>query len=154
MAWQSTVNSPEATIRTSMKTDPTADYLLADWLAHAERLHPKTIDMGLARVKTVADRMGLKFDCPIITVAGTNGKGSTCAMLEAILGEAGYRTGVYTSPHLVDFEERCRIRGDIVSATDLAAAFARVEWARSQNDDVSLSYFEFTTLAIMQLILP
>ena len=153
MAWQSTVNSPEATIHTSMKTDPTADYLLADWLAHAERLHPKTIDMGLARVKTVADRMGLKFGCPIITVAGTNGKGSTCAMLEAILGEAGYRTGVYTSPHLVDFEERCRIRGDIVSAADLVAAFARVEWARSQNDDVSLTYFEFTTLAIMQLLM-
>ncbi len=127
---------------------------LADWLAHAERLHPKTIDMGLARVKAVADRMGLKFDCPIITVAGTNGKGSTCAMLEAILLEAGYRTGVYTSPHLVDFEERCRIRGDIVNATDLIAAFARVDWARAQNDtEISLTYFEFTTLAIMQLMM-
>jgi len=135
---------------------------LADWLAHAERLHPKTIDMGLARVKTVADRMGLKFDCPIITVAGTNGKGSTCAMLEAILLEAGYRTGLYTSPHLVDFEERCRIRGDIVNATDLVAAFARVDWARSQENtqiegeiegDISLTYFEFTTLAILQLIM-
>ncbi len=137
-----------------MKNDPTADYLLADWLAHAERLHPKTIDMGLARVKTVADRMGLKFDCPIITVAGTNGKGSTCAMLEAIFLAASYRTGVYTSPHLVDFEERCRLRGDIVSATDLVAAFARVEWARSQNDnEISLTYFEFTTLAIMQLLI-
>ena len=135
---------------------------LADWLAHAERLHPKTIDMGLARVKTVADRMGLKFDCPIITVAGTNGKGSTCAMLEAILLEAGYRTGLYTSPHLVDFEERCRIRGEIVNATDLVAAFARVEWTRSQKDalnegevevEISLTYFEFTTLAIMQLMM-
>jgi dihydrofolate synthase/folylpolyglutamate synthase len=136
-----------------MKTDPTAHYLLADWLAHAERLHPKTIDMGLARVKTVADRMGLKFDCPIITVAGTNGKGSTCAMLEAILLEAGYRTGVYTSPHLVDFEERCRVRGDIVGAADLVRTFARVEVARSQNDEISLSYFEFTTLAIMQLLM-
>jgi dihydrofolate synthase/folylpolyglutamate synthase len=136
-----------------MKTDPIADYLLADWLAHAERLHPKTIDMGLARVKTVADRMGLRFDCPIITVAGTNGKGSTCAMLEAILGEAGYRTGVYTSPHLVDFEERCRVRGDIVSAPDLVTAFARVEAARRQNEEISLTYFEFTTLAIMQLLM-
>ena len=137
-----------------MKTDLTADYALADWLAHAERLHPKTIDMGLARVKTVADRMGLQFDCPIITVAGTNGKGSTCAMLEVILLEAGYRTGVYTSPHLVDFEERCRVRGDIVNATDLIAAFYRVERARNQsNDEISLTYFEFTTLAIMQLLM-
>ena len=126
---------------------------LADWLAHCERLHPVAIDMTLERVKIVADRMGLKFSCPIITVAGTNGKGSTCAMLEAILLEAGYRTGVYTSPHLVDFEERCRIRGDIVNATDLTAAFARVEGARAFNgDEITLTYFEFTTLAIMQLL--
>ena len=126
---------------------------LDDWLAHCERLHPVTIDMGLERVRAVADRMGLKFDCPIITVAGTNGKGSTCAMLEAILLEAGWRTGVYTSPHLVHFEERCRVRGDIVKASDLIANFARVESARCQNDDeVSLSYFEFTTLAILQLL--
>ncbi|MBH1958051.1 bifunctional tetrahydrofolate synthase/dihydrofolate synthase [Polaromonas sp.] len=127
--------------------------LLADWLAHCERLHPKSIDMGLDRVRAVAERMGLKFDCPVITVAGTNGKGSTCAMLEAILMESGYRTGVYTSPHLVHFEERCRVRGDIVSATDLVAHFASVERARCQNgDEISLSYFEFTTLAILQLL--
>ena len=135
---------------------------LADWLAYAEHLHPKTIDMGLARVKTVADRMGLRFDCPIITVAGTNGKGSTCAMLEAILLEAGYRTGLYTSPHLVDFEERCRVRGDIANATDLVAAFARVDLARCLKDslkegdiegEISLTYFEFTTLAIMKLLM-
>ncbi len=126
---------------------------LEDWLAHCERLHPTTIDMGLERVRVVADRMGLRFDCPVITVAGTNGKGSTCAMLEAILLEAGYRTGVYTSPHLVHFEERCRVRGDIVNASDLIACFARVERARSQNgDEVSLTYFEFTTLAILQLL--
>ena len=136
----------------SMQNPPTPEDTLADWLAYAERLHPKTIDMGLTRVKTVADRMGLQFDCPIITVAGTNGKGSTCAMLEAILLEAGYRTGVYTSPHLVDFEERCRVRGDIVNATDLIAFFARVEEARCQNDEISLTYFEYTTLAIMQLL--
>jgi dihydrofolate synthase/folylpolyglutamate synthase len=126
---------------------------LADWLAHCERLHPKTIDMGLERVRAVAERMGLKFDCPVITVAGTNGKGSTCAMLEAILSQAGYRTGVYTSPHLVHFEERCRVRGDIASAADLVPRFARVEAARTQNGaDISLSYFEFTTLAILQLL--
>jgi len=124
---------------------------LDGWLAHAERLHPKSIDMGLDRVRAVAERMGLKFDCPVITVAGTNGKGSTCAMLEAILMASGYRTGVYTSPHLVHFEERCRIRGDIVKAADLTANFARVESARVLNgEEVSLTYFEFTTLAILQ----
>ncbi|MBK5205657.1 MAG: bifunctional tetrahydrofolate synthase/dihydrofolate synthase [Polaromonas sp.] len=126
---------------------------LDDWLAHCERLHPKSIDMGLERVRAVAQRMGLAFACPIITVAGTNGKGSTCAMLEAILLQAGYRTGLYTSPHLVDFEERCRVCGDIVKATDLIACFARVEAARTQNGhEISLSYFEFTTLAILQLL--
>ena len=126
---------------------------LADWLAHCERLHPQAIDMGLARVKAVADRMGLAFECPVITVAGTNGKGSTCAMLEAILLQAGYRTGVYTSPHLIDFEERCRVRGDIVNAIDLIANFSRVEKARSTNgSEISLSYFEFTTLAILSLL--
>jgi dihydrofolate synthase / folylpolyglutamate synthase len=126
---------------------------LDDWLAHCERLHPKIIDMGLERVRAVAQRMGLAFACPVITVAGTNGKGSTCAMLEAILLQAGYRTGVYTSPHLVHFEERSRVRGDIVNATDLIACFARVERARGLNgDEISLSYFEFTTLAILQLL--
>ena len=133
-----------------LKTTPTT---LPEWLAYCEQLHPKSVDMGLARVKTVADRIGLAFGCPIITVAGTNGKGSSCAMLEAILGEAGYRTGVYTSPHLVDFEERCRVRGEIVNAADLATYFARVESHRAQKDaEISLTYFEFTTLAILQLL--
>ncbi len=133
-----------------LKTTPTT---LPEWLAYCEQLHSKSIDMGLARVKTVADRMGLAFDCPIITVAGTNGKGSSCAMLEAILGEAGYRTGVYTSPHLVDFQERCRVRSEIVSATDLVANFALVEGHRAKKDaEISLTYFEFTTLAILQLL--
>lgn len=122
---------------------------LPDWLAHCERLHPKTIDMGLDRVKTVAQRMGLKFACPVITVAGTNGKGSTCAMLESILGQAGYRTGVYTSPHLVHFEERLRLRGETVKADELLPAFARVEQARIAGGEISLTYFEFTTLAIL-----
>jgi dihydrofolate synthase/folylpolyglutamate synthase len=122
---------------------------LQDWLAHCEQLHPLAIDMGLERVREVAQRMNLHFDCPVITVAGTNGKGSTCAMLEAILLEAGYRTGVYTSPHLVHFEERCRIHGQSASAEQLAQAFEQVEAARA---DVSLTYFEFSTLAIMHLM--
>jgi dihydrofolate synthase/folylpolyglutamate synthase len=122
---------------------------LSEWLAHCERLHPKTIDMGLARVQEVAQRLQLGFECPVITVAGTNGKGSTCAMLEAIALQAGYRTGVYTSPHLVHFEERCRIGGEIVRADALVPHFARVEAARA---GVTLTYFEFTTLAILSLM--
>ena len=125
---------------------------LDDWLAYCERLHPKSIDMGLDRVRAVAQRMSLTFDCPVITVAGTNGKGSTCAMLEAILGEAGYRTGVFTSPHLIDFEERCRVRGQIVSAPQLVASFEKVEIARKADGEISLTYFEFTTLAILHLL--
>ena len=126
---------------------------LDDWLAHCERLHPTTIDMGLERVRTVAQRMAIRFDCPVITVAGTNGKGSTCAMLEAILQQAGYRTGVYTSPHLVHFEERLRLLGKAVDATHLVASFAAVEQARCQNDEeVSLTYFEFSTLAILDVM--
>jgi dihydrofolate synthase/folylpolyglutamate synthase len=128
---------------------------LPDWLAHAERLHPVTIDMGLERVQTVARRMGLALACPVITVAGTNGKGSTCAMLEAIYAQSGYRTGVYTSPHLVHFEERCRIDGQAVAADDLVPAMAEVEVARKGQGGepgVSLTYFEFTTLAILRTI--
>ena len=131
----------------------TTIHTLEGWLAHCERLHPQHIDMGLERVREVARRLALHFDCPVITVAGTNGKGSTCAMLEAIALQSGWRTGVYTSPHLVHFEERCRIHGDIVNASDLIAHFAAVEYARTENgDEISLSYFEFTTLAILRLM--
>jgi len=88
---------------------------LADWLSILESRHPKAIDMGLERVARVRDALGLKFDCPVITVGGTNGKGSTCAMIEAILLQAGYKVGLYTSPHLVHFNERARVGGEIVS---------------------------------------
>jgi dihydrofolate synthase/folylpolyglutamate synthase len=122
---------------------------LSEWLAWCEQLHPKAIELGLDRVKAVAGRLALRFDAPVITVAGTNGKGSTCAMLEAVALQAGYRTGVYTSPHLVHFEERCRIHGEIVDAPALVPHFERVEAAR---EGVSLTYFEFTTLAILSLL--
>ncbi len=133
-------------------TAPKSLETLDDWLAHCEQLHPVAIDMGLERVKTVADRMALKLNCPVITVAGTNGKGSTCAMLESILRQAGYRTGVYTSPHLVRFEERLRLDGDVVDAAELVASFAKVAGARVENDEVSLTYFEFSTLAILDVM--
>jgi dihydrofolate synthase / folylpolyglutamate synthase len=122
---------------------------LQEWLAYCENLHPTAIEMGLGRVRAVAERMILRFECPVITVAGTNGKGSTCAMLEAILQQAGWRTGVYTSPHLVHFEERCRIHGETVQAQALVPHFKRVEAARRE---ISLTYFEFTMLAITSLM--
>ena len=130
---------------------------LSDWLTHCEQIHPKTIDMGLDRVRTVAQRMELAFSCPVITVAGTNGKGSTCAMLESIALQAGYRSGVYTSPHLVHFEERLRINGQPVQAESLLDSFARVEHARlhaadGSKNEISLTYFELTTLAILDAI--
>jgi len=120
---------------------------LDDWLAHCERLHPKTIDMTLERVARVRDALGLRFEAPVVMVAGTNGKGSTCAMLEAIALDAGYRVGLYIKPHLVHFQERCRVGGAPVAADSLLPHFEAVEAARGE---VSLSYFEFTTLAIMR----
>ncbi|WP_310637768.1 bifunctional tetrahydrofolate synthase/dihydrofolate synthase [Delftia acidovorans] len=122
------------------------------WLAYCERLHPKNIALGLDRVREVAQRLDLRFDCPVITVAGTNGKGSTCAMLEAVALQSGFRPGVYTSPHLVHFEERCRVGGEIVKAAELLPHFEAVEQARVQGTEVALTYFEFTTLAILRLM--
>ena len=122
---------------------------LQDWLRHCEQLHPQTIDMGLERVSKVAQAMNLQMACPVITVAGTNGKGSTCAMLESVLRHAGYKTGLYTSPHLVHFEERCRLQGQPARAADLVPHFEKVEAARGA---VSLSYFEFTCLALFSFL--
>ena len=122
---------------------------LNQWLERCERLHPTSIEMGLERVERVRERLGLAFACPVVTVAGTNGKGSTCAMLEAIARQAGWRVGVYTSPHLVRFEERCRIDGAAVEAAQLLPHFEAVEAARG---DVSLTYFEFTSLVVMRLL--
>jgi dihydrofolate synthase/folylpolyglutamate synthase len=122
---------------------------LSEWLAHCEQLHPQAIDMGLDRVRQVAQRMNLRLTMPVITVAGTNGKGSTCALLEAIYLQAGYKTGVYTSPHLVHFEERCRLVGESPQADVFATAFECVEAARH---DTSLTYFEFSTLAILKML--
>ena len=119
------------------------------WLARCERLHPVGIDMGLQRVGAVWQRLGIRFDGTVVTVAGTNGKGSTCAMLEAIGLQAGYRVGLYIKPHLVHFEERCRVMGVPVHAESLLEHFEAVEAARG---DITLTYFEFTTLVILRAL--
>ena len=123
---------------------------LAEWLAHLESLHPKTIALGLERVAEVKARLNLSSDFPVIIVGGTNGKGSVCAMLEAILHAAGYRVGCYTSPHLLNYNERVRIGKLQASDNELCASFSDIEQARG---DIPLTYFEFGTLAAMQLFI-
>ena len=121
---------------------------LAEWLDYIERIHPKTIQLGLERVTEVRDALGKSSGAVVLTVAGTNGKGSTCAILEAILLAAGYKVGLYTSPHLLRYNERVRIDGTPVDDDRLCAAFEEVERARGK---VSLTYFEFGTLAAWEI---
>jgi len=141
---------------------------LHDWLSYLESLHPKTIALGLERVAQVKQRLNLQPGFPIITVGGTNGKGSVCAMLEAMLHAAGYRVGCYTSPHLLDYNERVRIAKKQASDAELCASFEQIEQVRCGGTDVGrdssrhalvgmnpdlqipLTYFEFGTLAAMQ----
>ena len=121
------------------------------WLARIEALHPRGsagIELGLERVAAVKARLCQREICPAILVGGTNGKGSTCAMLESILLVAGYRVGLYTSPHLLKYNERVRINGVAVDDASLCHAFARVEEARG---DAALTYFEFGTLAAWEV---
>lgn len=122
---------------------------LAGWLTYIERLHPKSIAMGLERVKPIIDSLQLFPTFKIISVAGTNGKGSTCAMLEQIYKNAGYRVGCYTSPHLLRYNERVRVNGCEVSDEALCNAFEAIDAARSaiKGDLVALTYFEVGTLA-------
>src|SRR5512138_3462143 len=127
---------------------------LDDWLAHCERLNPKSmeftrerVEFTLDRVRAVRERLDMRFDCPVISVAGTNGKGSVCAMIESIARHAGYRTALHIKPHLVHFEERCRIDGEMVDAAALLPHFEAVEAARG---DIALTYFEFTLLVIVR----
>ncbi|MDO8702995.1 MAG: bifunctional tetrahydrofolate synthase/dihydrofolate synthase [Undibacterium sp.] len=129
-----------------MHNSPTT---LQDWLSLLETRHSKEIDMGLERVAAVKNRLNIQYECPLIVVGGTNGKGSTCAMLESILLQAGYKVGLYSKPHFLDFNERARINGESVTDDVFIKAFAEVE---QQRADVSLTYFEFTTLAICKLL--
>ena len=117
---------------------------LDGWLAYLETLHPKAIAMGLERVALVHSRMGVTLACPVVTVTGTNGKGSTCVLLEAVYRCAGHKTGLYTSPHLVRYNERVKVAGEAQDDAALIAAFNAVEDARG---GVPLTYFEYGTLA-------
>lgn len=131
-------------------TQPTT---LPSWLDHLEALHPKGqggIELGLERVLRIKAALGQRAFCPVLTVGGTNGKGSTCAYLEAIYRFAGYRVGCYTSPHLLEYNERVRIDGVPIDDASLCAAFARVEAAR-QATGIALTYFEFGTLAAWEV---
>src|SRR5258707_7044559 len=121
---------------------------LPEWLDYIERIHPKSIQLGLERVAKVRDVLGKSSPAALFTVAGTSGKGSTCAMLESILLAAGYKVGLYTSPHLLRYNERVRLEGTPVSDERLCASFESVERARG---DVTLTYFEFGTLAAWEI---
>jgi dihydrofolate synthase/folylpolyglutamate synthase len=122
---------------------------LAQWLAHCEHQHHKVKDRPLDGLLALRDRLGIRFDAPVVVVAGTNGKGSTCALLDAIARQAGYRVGLYTKPHLVHFEERCRIDGRAIDAEALVPHFEAVEAAR---DGLPLTWFEFTTFVILRAL--
>lgn len=121
---------------------------LAGWLAHIEQQHPSAIDLGLERVATVWRRMNCGISAPVFTVGGTNGKGSTCAMLDCILRSAGYRTGRYSSPHLLHYNERVMVDGMALPDHALVAGFEAVDAGRGE---VSLTYFEYGTLAALWL---
>jgi dihydrofolate synthase/folylpolyglutamate synthase len=123
---------------------------LADWLAFQQQLHPQAIALGLERVREVAARVGAgRPAATVITVAGTNGKGSTVAMLDAILRAAGYVVGTYTSPHLLTYNERVRVDGEPVDDVELVRAFERIEAVRG---DVPLTFFEYGTLAALLVL--
>lgn len=126
---------------------------LADWLAHLETVHKSEIDLGLTRVGQMKARLQaaslLTLNYPIITVGGTNGKGSTCAYLEQILLAAGYKVGCHTSPHVIDFTERARFNGVDATEEQLLPLFHAVERVRQQAPEISLTYFEFTLLVFM-----
>ena len=122
---------------------------LDGWLAHCAAQHPRTMDLSLERTQEVARRLGIHFNVPVITVAGTNGKGSTCAMIDSIARHAGYRVGLYQKPELVHFTERCRLNGQAVAEADLLPHFQAVETAR---DEITLTLYEFSTLAIVRLL--
>ena len=134
---------PDFTRHYILMSEPSCD--LAYWLEYISSQHISEIKLGLGRLRQVANSLQLEaFVCPAITVAGTNGKGSSISALEAFYKNAGYRTGCYTSPHLTVFNERIRVAGTFVSDEEICSAFAKID---SSRGDIPLTYFEFATLA-------
>lgn len=126
---------------------PTANASLADWLDWLLQLHPEEIDLGIERVQSIAQKMSLyPFPAKVITVAGTNGKGSSAAMLSAVYAKQGYQVGFYSSPHLLKFNERIQFNNEMVSDVEITDAFVEIEQARGE---VKLTFFEFATLAAL-----
>src|SRR5688572_26702267 len=118
---------------------------LTDWLRWQETLHPSSIDLGLERIRRTLQRLAWRAPtCPVITVGGTNGKGSTVALTARILAAGGYRVGTFTSPHLLRYNERIVIDGREISDASLVAAFERTDAARGAD---TLTFFEFNVLA-------
>ncbi|WP_339766738.1 bifunctional tetrahydrofolate synthase/dihydrofolate synthase [uncultured Paraglaciecola sp.] len=138
------------TILSSIQASNIEAWSLNEWLDHLSALHPKNIEMGLERVAEVYQRLGISFSAQtVVTVAGTNGKGTTCALLEQACLTAGKRVGVYSSPHLIHYTERVRIQGNDADEQAHCRAFQDVERARRE---IPLTYFEFGTLAGLKLI--
>ncbi|MGH8142939.1 MAG: bifunctional folylpolyglutamate synthase/dihydrofolate synthase, partial [Steroidobacteraceae bacterium] len=132
-----------------MSDSATAGRSLEQWLDYQQGTHSQTIDLSLERVRAVAARLGLlQQRCPIAIVGGTNGKGSTATALAALLSACGWRTGLFTSPHLLSYNERVRIDGDMVSDAQLIGAFERIEAVRGE---ITLTYFEYNTLAALEV---
>lgn len=129
-----------------MQTVPNHQSSLTTWLDHLMSIHPTEIDMGLRRVSSVARTMGLTLlgNTKVVTVGGTNGKGTTCAMIEQIMSQAGYKVGVYSSPHMLNYNERVRVAGIDASDQALIDAFCAIDQARGE---ISLTFFEYATLA-------
>lgn len=128
----------------------TTSRTLTQWLAYLESIHPTAIDMGLDRVKQVAATLNIHFNSRVVIVGGTNGKGTTCALMEQALLRSGRTVGVYSSPHLLDYRERVRVQGELPDEAAFCNAFQEVEKARGS---ISLTYFEFGTLAAMLMLM-
>ena len=152
---ENNLNTGSAQNAQDASASSTTQKSLSQWLSYLESIHPSAIDMGLDRVKAVANAMALSLSQSlVITVAGTNGKGTTCRLLEQAMLSQGKSVAVYSSPHLIDYRERVRYNGELPPANEFVDAFEFVENARkdTEGEPITLTYFEFGTLAAMKMM--
>jgi len=143
-------NSGPRSLLRKIRDNTPMNRTLNDWLEYQLQIHPKSIDMGLDRISEVAKRLAIKKPAlRVITVAGTNGKGSTVAFIEAIARAAGWKVGAFTSPHILEYNERIRVDGINADDDQLISVFEKIEAARTQKTEIPLTYFEFGTLAAL-----